>query len=181
MAFNTTFSKLSRVERQSLVDTGERRRFKPGQVIIKQGTQLKGVYVIIDGEVRVEHGFNVMRNAKVKGPDGKERVERVPGRLSVEVTRLGRGAIFGEMSFIDDALTSASVSAIDEVATVFIDAGTVHGMLDKDPGFAARFYHSLAIVLSKRLREANKRARGGKRPASSTAKPAAKAARAAKA
>lgn len=162
MAFNSTFSKLSRVERQSLIDIGVRRKFTHGQLIVRQGTRLRGVYVIADGEVRVEHGFNVVRKAKVKGADGSERVEQVPGRLSVEVTRLGRGAIFGEMSFIDDAPTSASVSAVGDVAAVFIDAATVHGLLDKDPGFAARFYHSLAVVLSKRLREANKRARGGK-------------------
>jgi len=162
MAFDGTFRKLSITEREALLASGTRRTFKAGQVIIRQGSQLVGIYVVIAGEVRVEHGFPVVRQVVVKKADGTQAVEKTPGRLSVEVTRLGRGAIFGDMSFIDDSPTSASVSAIGDVETVFIDGGKVHTMLDRDPSFAARFYHSLAVVLSERLREANKRARGGR-------------------
>lgn len=157
MAFDATFMKLSLTERQALLDSGVRLRVKPGDVILRQGARLNGIYVVLDGEVRVEHGIPVVRQAAVQGRD---TVKEIPGRLSVEVTRLGRGAIFGEMSFVDDAATSATVTAVGEVEAVFIDGGTVRAKLDDDPSFAARFYHSLAIVLSGRLREANKQARG---------------------
>lgn len=161
MAFNGTFSKLSIPERQALLDSGTVRRFKPGELIIRQGIQLKGIFVVTQGEVRVEHGVRVVKKTKVKGDDGKMRAEEITGRLSVEITRLGRGTIFGEMSFVDDSPTSASVAAIEDVETVFIDARKVNEKLESDVGFAKRFYHSLAVVLSKRLREANRRARGG--------------------
>jgi len=160
MIFDTTFGKLVPVERQGLLDLGIPVRAKPGDIIVRQGVRLSGIYVVLKGEVRVEHGIQVVRQAVVKRPSGRDAVKEMPGRLSVEVTRLGRGAIFGEMSFVDDAPTSATVTAISEVEAVFIDGGKVHRRLEGDPAFAARFYHSLAIVLSGRLREANKQARG---------------------
>jgi len=165
MAFNGTFSKLTIAERQRLLDSGEPRNFGAGDLIIRQGTQLNGIYVVIDGEVRVEHSFKVVRKAVVNQADGARKVKEVPGRLSVEVTRLRRGAIFGEMSFVDNSLTSASVSAVGAVKTVFINGESVRARLAADAGFAKRFYHSLASLLARRLREANKRVRGG-RPSS---------------
>lgn len=172
MAFSGTFSRLRIPERQALLNSGERRRYAEGDVIIRQGTVLGGIHVVTAGEVRVEHGFRVMRKAVVKQPDGTRKEQQISGRLSVEVTRLGRGAIFGEMSFLDDSPTSASVAAVGQVETCFIARDIVHEMLERDSGFAKRFYHSLAVVLSKRLREANQRARGG-RPTPATARSAA--------
>ncbi|WP_316980222.1 cyclic nucleotide-binding domain-containing protein [Shumkonia mesophila] len=160
MVFDTTFRKLSLVERQALLDLGIPVHAKAGDVIIHQGTRLNGIYVVLKGEVRVEHGIQVVRQTVVKRPNGTDAVREMPGRLSVEVTRLGRGAIFGEMSFVDDEPTSATVTAATEVEAVFIEGGKVHDLLDADPSLAVRFYHSLAIVLSGRLREANKQARG---------------------
>lgn len=160
MAFDTTFRKLSLDERRALLDLGIPVHAKPGEVIIHQGARLNGIYVVLKGEVRVEHGIQVVRQAVVKQPNGSEVVKEMPGRLSVEVTRLGRGALFGEMSFVDDEPTSATVTAVGEVEAVFIEGGKVRDKLDSDPALGARFYHSLAIVLSGRLREANKQARG---------------------
>ena len=159
MVFDTTFRKLSLAERRALLDLGIPVRARPGDVIVRQGSRLNGIYVVLKGEVRVEHGIQVVRQIVVK-QDGGDAVKEMPGRLSVEVTRLGRGAIFGEMSFVDDAPTSATVTATTEVEATFIDGGKVHELLEGDPALAARFYHSLAIVLSGRLREANKQARG---------------------
>lgn len=171
MAFNSTFRKLNIAERQALLDSGERMTFKPGETIIRQGVQLKGIYVVLKGEVRVEHGIQVVRQTVVKQHDGHDSVKEIPGRLSVEVTRLGRGAIFGEMSFVDDSPTSAAVSAAGEVEVSYIDGAKVQTRLDEDPAFAARFYHSLAIVLSGRLREANRQARGNRPRASLPPRP----------
>jgi CRP/FNR family transcriptional regulator, cyclic AMP receptor protein len=172
MAFNGTFSKLSIPERQALLDSGERRRFADGDVIIRQGTLIDGIFVVTAGEVRVEHGFRVVRKAVVKQADGSQQDQTINGRLSVEVTRLGRGAIFGEMSFVDESPTSASVAAVGEVETSYIPKERVREKLERDSGFAQRFFHSLAAILSKRLREANQRARGG-RPTPAAARSAA--------
>ncbi len=160
MAFDTTVRKLSLAERRALLDLGISVHAKPGDVIIHQGSRLNGIYVVLKGEVRVEHGIQVVRQTVVKRPNGTDAVRKMPGRLSVEVTRLGRGALFGEMSFVDDEPTSATVTAVSEVEAVFIEGGKVRDKLESDPALAARFYHSLAIVLSGRLREANKQARG---------------------
>lgn len=160
MAFDAMFRKLSLPERQALLDSGTALRVRPGEVIVRQGERLNGIYVVLRGEVRVEHGIKMVRQTVVKQADGREAVKEIPGRLSVEVSRLGSGAIFGEMSFVEDEPTSATVSAVGEVEVVFIDGRTVRAKLEADPAFAARFYHSLAIVMSGRLREANKHARG---------------------
>lgn len=170
MAFNSTFRKLTLAERQALLDSGKRLRFKPGEIIVRQGERLNGIYVVLQGEVRIEHGIQVVRQTVIKQTDGHDSIKEIPGRLSVEVTRLGRGSIFGEMSFVDDSPTSASVGAAGEVEVVYVDGAKVRARLDEDAGFAARFYHSLAIVLSGRLREANRQARGN-RPRAALARP----------
>ena len=62
--------------------------FDKEQILIREGSAAKTVFLIRSGKVRVERNNG--------------------GGRAVLVT-LGPGAIFGEMAFIEDALTSASV------------------------------------------------------------------------
>jgi CRP-like cAMP-binding protein len=162
MAFDGVFKRLTSDERKILLDRGEARAFKPGEMIIWQGRPHEGLFLVAEGEVRVEHGFRVLREGILRNPDGSKKRGQVPGRLAVEVARLGPGAIFGEMSFIDDAPTSANVAAVTPVKVLFIGRAEIDRLLDENPLIARHFYHSLAEVLSLRLRDANKRTRGGR-------------------
>lgn len=74
-----------------------------------------------------------------------------------ELVRLGRGEIAGEMSFVDSAPPSATVTALAGSSVLAIDKRAVEARLAEDTGFAARFYRSLAIFLADRLRSTTSR------------------------
>lgn len=75
----------------------------------------------------------------------------------VELARLCRGDIFGEVSFVDNEPTSASVIAGTDAEILVIDVDVIQSLLLGDPTFGRRFFHSIAITLARRLRETNPR------------------------
>lgn len=73
------------------------------------------------------------------------------------VARLGTGEVMGEMSFVDSALPSATVTAEPGCVVLALPKRDMLARLGKDVGFAARFYRAMAIFLADRLRSANTR------------------------
>ena len=106
--------------------------FEKEQILIREGSAAKTVYLLRSGKVRVERNNG--------------------GGRAVLVT-LGPGAIFGEMAFIEDALASASVVADGKVEVDAIEVAELKQMFEAFPHFGARFYRSVAVTLSQRLRE----------------------------
>lgn len=159
MIFDRAFCKLTPDERQALLGLAEVRRYRHGQVILDQGAMSQALYVIRRGEVRIQRMLGVVRETLRRLPDGTTERVPVPGRLAVDMLRLGAGSVIGEMSFVDDAATSARVVARGTVEILFIDGSRVREYLADHPEFGLRFYHSLAVVLSQRLRVANDRGR----------------------
>lgn len=154
MDFEETFHRLTEAERKALLERSVLRQYDANAIVIEQAQTHRGIYLVQKGEVRIERRLRVM--ARYVGDRAGERppVEKL---IRVEIARLGEGSIFGEMSFVDSALTSARVIANGAVDALYIDGTALDGMMEADPGFAARFYHSLATVLVKRLRVTNKR------------------------
>jgi len=68
------------------------------------------------------------------------------------ITLLGPGEIIGDMSFLEKRPASASVFAVENSLLMVLSQEKIEGKLNDDPGFAVRFYKSLAILNSKRLR-----------------------------
>jgi CRP/FNR family cyclic AMP-dependent transcriptional regulator len=114
-----------------LIANGARRRVSAGDTLIRQGTPIDSLYVVLDGKLSV-------------------RDERHPGGR--ELSRLAAGDIVGEMSFVDARPPSASVTALSDSQVLTLDRGGVRAHLDADPAFAARFYRAIATFLSDRLR-----------------------------
>ena len=69
------------------------------------------------------------------------------------LTRIGPGQICGEIAFLEDCLSSATVIAETEVEVDAIDCAELHRIFRMFPHVGARFYQSLAVLLSRRLRE----------------------------
>jgi CRP-like cAMP-binding protein len=86
---------------------------------------------------------------------GEVRIERTDHQRSAHLARLGPGSVLGEMSFLDQSGASASVAADGKVEILFVESKDLAQLLEADQGFAARFYHSLATTLSRRLRATN--------------------------
>ena len=121
-----------------LADFGKARLIDAGAVIIHQGVPVESVFIVIDGQFQVYSG-------------------------SVEIARLLTGEIVGEISFVDSRPPSASVKATVDSQVLAIPKAALRAKLQKDLGFASRFYLSLATFLADRLHVATARLSAGQK------------------
>lgn len=112
--------------------TGERRFCERGTLLVEDGTRIETLYVVLGGVLSVTIG----------GPDGRE------------IARLGPGQVVGEMSFLEDRPASASVRALEESEVLALSRAAMEAKLQQDMAFSAHFYRGLAVVASRRLRDA---------------------------
>ena len=112
-----------------IADKAVRRQFKAGEPIVQLGKRTHGVYLFLKG------------TASVRFP--------APG-ASPEI---GLGEVCGEISFLDELPATASVVANDVVEAYYLDRPTLQSLFELFPHLGSRFYHSLAAILSRRLRE----------------------------
>ncbi len=108
--------------------TGVRRRVNNGEILIREGSAVESIIILLQGEFTVA--------AQAVG----------------EIARLGVGEIVGEMSFVDSAPPSATVTATREGVALFLDKRVLSRKLETDLAFGCRFYRALAIFLADRLR-----------------------------
>jgi len=113
-----------------MIKVGRRQEVTPGSLLIREGTQVDAVFLVIDGLLAV----------------------RVAARGDENIALLRSGEIVGEMSFVDSRPPSASVLAVDPTIVLAIPRPALASKLEDDVRFAARFYRSLAVFLSDRLR-----------------------------
>jgi CRP-like cAMP-binding protein len=102
--------------------------YRAGQILIRAALPTDAVYVIRRGTVRVEVG-------------GKQ------------ITTLGAGSVCGEMGFLENRPASASIVADSEVVADRIPASKLREIFDTFPSVGHRFYKSVALNLSRRLRD----------------------------
>ncbi|MCB8839418.1 cyclic nucleotide-binding domain-containing protein [Aurantimonas sp. VKM B-3413] len=110
--------------------------FRRGDTILEEGDTRRALMLIRTGAVRVQ------------------RTERGTG---ITIAQLGAGEIFGEMGFVENAPASASVMAETDGSVDVIEAEALQSVMASEPGFAVRFYHSIAITLARRLRRTSRR------------------------
>ena len=113
-----------------MAQTGVQRRLGDGDVIIRQGESTDSLIILLEGELLVTT------------------------RRAGQIARLGVGEVVGEISLVDSAPTSATITASGNGLALFLDKTKLMQKLDKDDGFGSRFYHALAVFLADRLREA---------------------------
>ncbi len=119
---------------------GQRRNLQPGDRLIEEGRASPHLFIMLDGEVEVS----------VAGVGA--------------VASLHAGEILGEMSFVDRAPPSATVTASRSSRVLMLEKSLIEARLAENPAFAARFYKALAIFLADRLRTTTLRGRGGAGP-----------------
>jgi tetratricopeptide (TPR) repeat protein len=130
------FGELTLEELRAMHTLADRASFAAGAVLIEQGQPGTALYVLASGRVVVE--------------------VLAPGKAPKQVATLGHGAALGEMAMVDEAPTSARVTAI-EGGTAFrfpLDRLATHLATDPRAGFKVMRY--LGRILSVRLREANR-------------------------
>ncbi|SRR6266404_403907 len=111
-----------------IVDRAKRLTFKKTETLVRQGTHSKIVYVIATGKVNVT-------------------VSRI------RLAQLGSGQVCGDMSFLENTTASATATAEEEVEAYALEWQSLMDIFELFPHLASRFYRSLALNLSRRLRE----------------------------
>lgn len=105
-------------------------------VVLEENALGDALYVIQRGEVRVT------RDADRDGVHSEAE----------EIGRLGDGELFGEMSLIDDVLTSARVTTVTACRLLKIPRPGFEALLEADDKLAVKVYRSFCRTLSDRLR-----------------------------
>jgi CRP-like cAMP-binding protein len=122
-----------------LLATGVRQRVPSGGTIIDEGRPPSALFLVLDGTLAAT-------TAALSGG---------------EVSRLVRGTLAGEMSFVDGLPPSATVRALSDALVLAIPREALNARLRDDATFAARFYRAVARLLSERLRTSNQARAGG--------------------
>jgi CRP-like cAMP-binding protein len=112
-----------------IVDKAARMQFKAGETIVHKGRRTQGVYLVLKGTATVQ-------------------IPSHAGSLGV-----GAGDVCGEISFLDELPATADVVAKEAVEAFYLDRPTLQSLFELFPHLGSRFYHSLAAILSRRVRE----------------------------
>lgn len=113
-----------------MMAAGRTRLVTHGDTLIRQGVPVDALFILLKGRLAV-----------------------LLGRQEREIAKLNAGEIVGEMSFVDARPPSATVRALEDSTVFAIAKPVLANKLDRDLGFAARFYRALAIYLSTTVRE----------------------------
>lgn len=125
------FSRLSSQQRNLIQSSCKEVKVSKGAVIIQQEESSFDLYVILSGAVRVS----------LINKDGRE--------VMLDVLR--EGAVFGELSVLDQRCRSAMVTAVTEVSMLFLPREAFIRILHENSEIAV----GLLSVLAMRIRKAN--------------------------
>ena len=116
--------------------TLERRVFRRGDVVIKEGDTDRSLFMISKGTASVKF--------RLAGADRDKRV-----------ASFSAGAIFGEVALLDHEPRSATVSADEELVCYVLDDARFRALVREHPSIAITLLTNLGRELSRRLRKAN--------------------------
>ena len=112
-----------------LADRSKIVTFHKDDFLIQSGKQIRTVYVLLTGTARVESADKVA------------------------IATLGPGEVVGEMAFLENGVAAASVKAVKDLEACAIEWSGLNDLFELFPHLGSRFYRSLAVNLSRRLRE----------------------------
>ncbi|MCA9958806.1 MAG: SpoIIE family protein phosphatase [Anaerolineales bacterium] len=110
------------------------RHFAAGEAIFYQGDQGDDMYIVVAGELRVTLDDN-------------------------EINRLTSGAVFGEMSLVDERTRSATVTAVTDCTLIPVSQTRFAELAQQDPDFAIQIMRIMSIRLRNMMAEEVERQR----------------------
>ena len=111
-----------------IIDRAKRVHFNKSEDLITEGTPVNVVYFIAKGTVDVT----------VSG---------------TRLAQLGPGEVCGEMAFLESGLPSATATVDEDLEAFALEWKQLGDLFELFPHLASRFHRSLAVNLSRRLRE----------------------------
>ncbi|MCG5061447.1 cyclic nucleotide-binding domain-containing protein [Limnoraphis robusta Tam1] len=120
--------------------------------------ELRDDFLVRLASVMDELSFPTDHNIFTEGQEGRSLYIVVSGRVRVhigdrELTKMGQGACFGEMSLFDAEPRSASVSTLEPCDCLMLTQMQLYDAIDETPGIAI----NIIRMLSRRVRELNQK------------------------
>ena len=109
-------------------------RFSPGDLILEEGNPNRALHILKSGRLKVTR--------RVHDKD-------------MTLAELEPGQTFGELSIIEDGMTSASLRAITEGEILSLPIDKLAAFLRNNPNAACKFWRAVAVDLRRRLIETN--------------------------
>jgi CRP-like cAMP-binding protein len=122
------FEGLGRGQLRAVERILHRRKYHAGEYIFREGDPGLGMYIIESGEVSI-----------------------VSESRSSEISRLGKGEFFGEMSMFNDRPRSASALAYEETKVFGFFQPDLLGLLETRPSIGTKVVMMLSRILAERL------------------------------
>jgi CRP-like cAMP-binding protein len=121
---------LTPVQLEHIAAAGDVERFEPGEPVVAEGSLGDAVYLVLSGRVEVSKAGHALAT-------------------------LEPGEFFGEMSMLEPAARSATVTAVTPSYMFRLPYKAIQGLLATDPGAAMAVLIHIVKTLSERLRRAN--------------------------
>jgi diguanylate cyclase (GGDEF)-like protein len=125
------FSALGREDLGALARRMRRRYYAAGEVIFREGENGEELFVVIRGLVSVS----------VRSQDAED----------VELSRIGKGAFFGEMAILERAPRSATCTAIESTDCLVLEAADFEALMSEAPGAATGVLERMLGIAAGRL------------------------------
>ena len=122
------FKHLTYKEIMRLLNVTVVKDYKPGEPIIKEGSDGEELFIILSGKVRLH-------------------------KAEAFITHLERGAHFGEMALVDRSKRSASATADEPSRALMLRRRDFYEIIRKEPVLATKLLWSFVQVLTERLRK----------------------------
>jgi CRP-like cAMP-binding protein len=111
-----------------LVDKAMSTAVKKGETLLRQGEHVDHILFVTSGAATIQV-------------------------YATKIAQIGPGEICGEMAFLEGGTATATVTADQDVTALKIERTALSDLFELFPHLASRFYRSLAVALSRRLRE----------------------------
>lgn len=113
----------------------QKKVFKKGSIIFKEGEQSKNLYVLQYGSVKIFK--NIYKDGKI---------------IEMNLAKMNIGEIFGEMAMLDNSSRSASAKALEDTLCLVITRDVFKTHIADMPNWVSKVFYKMA----NRLRETNK-------------------------
>lgn len=128
------FKDLSRRQLAQIDHLFHERRYLADEVIFDQGEEGQGLFVLLEGRVKIG----------------------LPGAASGSLIEFGPGSFFGEVALLDESVRTAQARAVEDSLLVVLFRAEFYSLLETHSVIASRISYQLARVLAARLRQAVK-------------------------
>ena len=126
------FEDLSNREIQNITRIAYQRRYTADEIVIHEGQNAAGMYIVMDGKVEVTR-------------------ELEDGTL-LRLATLADGEFFGDVGLLDSSPRTATVTASSDSRIIGFFRPELLGLMDSNPKLASKVIFKLAQILAARFR-----------------------------